>query len=297
MSYKQLLILLLPILSGCTTLQYADHTCAYQPPMPQIKKPKIAFVLGGGGAKGLAHVGVMEVLLEAGIKPDLIVGCSSGAIVGALYADTLDIHAVKNQLMEKRREHLLDITLSTLPFGISQASALRQFLERTLQAKTYESLKIPFVCIATNLEYGDLTVFGTGLLEPTIRASASFPGVFIPVKIEDQYFVDGGVADPLPVQVARQLGAQYVIAIDLAGELVETKPNHVLGVLKRSLEISYLHHSKMAASEADFIIKIPFKDIGTFDDGVNEKIYQLGRESGKKALSALKEKLKYKKTQ
>lgn len=279
--------LFLIILQACSSLEFSGHDKSYHPPLPKLKNIRVAFVLGGGGAKGMAHLGVMEELFQHGIHPDLIVGCSAGAIVGGLYADNPNINTVRQTLLKQRRENLLNLSLDYLPFGLSNGEAMEEFLAQQLSAKTFDELKIPFVSVATNLEFGDLTVFGTGELSPAIRASAAFPGVFLPVQIEGQWFVDGGVANPVPVSIARKLGAQFVIAIELGDELVNDPPSHIFGILKRSLEISYQHHSHMASHGADFVIRVPFKDVGTFDNDKNNLIYNTGRETARKHASKL----------
>ncbi len=282
------------VLCSCTSLKFEKQAPPVDSSLPIIPSINIALVLGGGGAKGIGHVAVLEELEKAGIKPDLIVGCSAGAIVGALYASDPDTHHIKSLLLEKRREDILEISLKNLPLGLSKTTSLKEFLTNNIKAETYKDLKIPFIAVATNLEDGNLVAFGKGPIEPTVRASAAFPGVFLPVKLNGHYFVDGGVADPLPVQIAKKMGAKFIIAVDLKGDLSDSKPRNVLGLLKRCVEISYQHHSVMAASEADFIIKIPFKNIWTFEENQNQYIYDLSKETAIKVMPALKRKLQNK---
>lgn len=290
--YSLMLLFLTIHLLGCTTLEYSQQSRCFHPPLPPLKNVKVALVLGAGGAKGLAHVGVVEELQAAGIYPDLIVGCSAGAIVGALYADRLDINHVKSLLYEKRRDQFFAWSIENMPFGVSNAAALQQFLTDHLHSKRFEDLKIPFIAVATSLEFGDLVAFGAGEIEAPVRASAAIPGVFLPVKINGGYFIDGGVADPIPVKIARELGAKFIIAVDLSGQLNTALPRHVIGILQRSLEIHYLHHSRIACDQADYVIQIPFQNVSTFEDGQNEKIYENGRLAARKALPAIKERLK-----
>ena len=278
-------------LQGCTPLDFSEEPC-YNCPPPQLSKVKIALVLGGGGAKGMAHVGVMEELLHAGIKPDLIVGCSAGAIVGALYADQPDISRLKNLFMKKKRKHLLNLSLSFLPFGLSDGNALHEFLDENLKAKHFHDLKIPFIAVATNLQYGDHIPFGTGLLEPAIRASAAYPGVFLPVSIQGQYFVDGGVTDNLPAEAARRMGAEYVIAVELDTELSSEAPESVVGIIKRSLEISLHYQGTHSRKYANYVIKVPLTDVGTFDDNKNEFVYEKGKTAGRNAVPKILEQIK-----
>jgi NTE family protein len=283
------LLLSLVLLASCTSLDFTNHQAPFKPPLPIYENVKVALVLGGGGSRGLAHVGVIEELVAAGIYPDLIVGCSAGAIVGGLYADRPDIERIKRLLITKKREHLLDLSIEHLPYGVSSGVLLRRFLSEHIQADKFNELSIPFVAVATNLEFGDMVTFGTGTLIPAIRASAAYPGVFLPVKIAGQYFVDGAVSNPVPVEVARKLGAKFIIAVDLSGELTDTLPNHMLGVMRRSMEISYIHQSRIAAENADVLIKIPLKNIGTFHDGSNDHIYEVGREMARQAIKKMKQ--------
>ena len=282
------------ILQSCMTLDFTKHQHSYKPIEPEFKNINVAFVLGGGGAKALAHVGVMEELINAGIQPDLIVGCSAGAVVGGLFANNPDLDHIKNILLHKKREDLLSISLRYLPFGLSNSEELETFLEQELDASKFEGLGLPFISVATNLEFGNLTAFGTGPVVPAIQASAAYPGVFLPVKIEDQYFVDGGVAEPLPVSTAKHFGAKFIIAIDLSGSLTDEFPNHALGIVKRCLEISYKRQSTLTGKGADYIIKVPFTNEGTFDDEMNYQVYELGRQAGRQAIADIKKKLQAK---
>lgn len=281
----------LAFLSGCTALNFNNDAPVYDPALPRYDNIKIAVVLGGGGAKGLAHVGVLEELVAAGIKPDLIVGCSAGAIVGALYADNSDLTRIKRLLLKTNRNDLVDVSLINLPYALSNGIALKKFLKENLKAKTFEQLHIPFATVATNLTTGHLTTFSTGNLEQAIRASAAFPSVFLPVKIHNNYFIDGGVANAVPVEVARKMGAEFVIAVNLGDQLPDETPSNVLGILKRSLEISYLHQGRLATQSADHIISVPLATVGTFQEGMNPRIYQKGVNAARTNMFEIKQKI------
>ncbi len=290
-------VLILPlILTACTQMQFDDSLKPYSPALPAYDNINVALVLGGGGAKGLAHVGVMEELIKQGIMPDLIVGCSAGAIVGALYADSLDIQKVKESLIHQERENLLNISLNFLPFGISDGSSLQSFLETNLKSRYFEELKLPFISAATNLQYGDMTAIGRGKLIPAVRASAAFPGVFTPVNVEGQFFIDGGVANSVPAEIARRMGAKFIIAIELDAGLPESAPTNALGILRRCLQISLHHQSRLALVEADYIIHVTLPNIGVFENGQNQQTYErgldVGRVEGLKIKKLLEEKIK-----
>lgn len=284
---KKIAPLLSILLSSCSPLQFSNDP-APTSSLPYLPRVKVALVLGGGGAKGMAHVGVMEELLREGIYPDLIVGCSAGAIVGGLFADKPDIIRLKNLLLKKKRKHLLNISLLHLPFGLTDGNALQEFLEDNLESKNFNELKIPFIAVATNLQYGTLLPFGSGPIIPAIRASASFPGMFHPVSIQGQYYVDGGVTDNLPTEVARRMGAEYVIAVELDTDLESSAPTNAMGIVKRSLEISLKYQNTHGRSYANHVIKVNLPGIGTFEDEVNEHVYNKGREAGRLAAPKIK---------
>jgi len=138
---------------------------------------------------------------------------------------------------------------------------------------------VPFVAVATNLQFGDVTAFGTGALIPAIRASAAFPGAFYPVEVSKQYFIDGAVSDPVPAATARKFNPKIIIAADISEELTEQQPNHTLGLIKRSLEISYFHLSSLTAQKGDIVIEFPFRDIGTFNEDMGDYLYEEGRKA------------------
>lgn len=294
MSLKSTIFILPLLVSGCYSLDFSQNEKCNHPELPKYKSIKTALVLGGGGVKGIAHIAILEELNAAGIKPDLIVGCSAGAIIGAFYADGVDLQDLKEDLLKQTRSDLLDIAYGNITFGLSHGVSLRAYLNKYLKSKNIEDMQKPFVAVATNLQFGDLVAFGQGSITDAVMASVAYPGVFQPVKIDGQYYVDGGVANPCPVDIARQLGAKYVIAVDLSGDLTTSPPNHFFGIAKRSLEISYLHHSKLAIQGADFTISLPFKDVQTFGDDVQEEVYRIGKAKIKASIEDLKKDIRKK---
>ena len=161
----------------------------------------------------------------------------------------------------------------------------------TLSVSAGSGLRIPFIAVTTNLQFGTTLAIGSGPLEPAIRASAAFPGVFAPVLIGQQYFVDGGVTNNIPVDIARDMGAEYIIAIELSTNLPKAAPTNALGVLKRCLEIGLIHQSRIATKGADFTIKIPLDGVSTFQDGANEFTYAQGKATVKQVIEKLKQRL------
>ncbi len=174
----------------------------------------VAYVLGSGAARGFAHVGVLKVLEDHGVRPDIIVGTSAGSIVGALYAGGIRGDALVQAALELERSDVADWSLPNR--GVIRGRLLQKLVNDHLNGRAIEQLDIVFACVATALRNGKRTVFTRGNTGMAVRASSSFPGVFRPVVIDGQEYVDGGVVSPVPVAVARELGAEFVIAVDVS---------------------------------------------------------------------------------
>lgn len=276
------------LLYGCGKVEFSKAAEPYVPPKPKLKQKKFALVLGGGGAKGMAHIGVLEAFEKAGLKPDLIVGCSAGSIVGALYAANPDASSLKALLLTAKKSEAITLSIKEWPYSIYDNNHLAEYLRKNVKVHNFADLKIPLVVTATNLEFGNLTVFGEGDLIAPVMASSAAPGAFAPVKIHQQYFVDCGVADPIPVRVARDLGYETIVAVNIAEQLPETSPNHLLGVVMRSTEIAYINQCRFALEGADVIIDLKLKNIGMFTDEYNEYLYQHGCKYGTAAIPQIR---------
>lgn len=287
---RYLLLILLLILSSCCPEKFFPCDCP--PPLGEVcfsKKPRIALVLGSGGVRGMAHVGVLEVFEEAGIPFDIIVGCSAGSLVGALYADNPDSQAVKCALSKLKTDSILDINLWECRFGLSQGTSFKKVLKRNLNSRCFEDLQIPFVLVATDLWTGELIPLGNGDIINSVRASCSIPFVFVPVAIKGRVLVDGGVINPVPVVLARDLGADIVIAVDLCELLPTTFPTNLFGVAARSTEVAFLWQSDRCTLGADIIIRPKMCQVGTFDDSKKEFLLSAGREAALQALPKIYE--------
>lgn len=188
-------------------------------PTPTVRRPRIGLALGGGAARGWAHIGVLRVLAEAGVKVDVIAGCSIGAVVGGCFAagklDPLEEFA--RGLTKRRIMGLLDFHLAGS--GLIGGDRLRRLLEVDLGATKIEDLPIRFATVATELSTGHELWLTRGLVIQALRASYALPGVFDPVKIAGRWLMDGALVNPVPVTVARALGADLVICVNLNGEI------------------------------------------------------------------------------
>lgn len=245
---------------------------------------RVALVLGSGGVRGMAHVGVLEELKNADIPIDLIVGCSAGSIVGALYADNPSIEDLKRSVSRLRSHSLLDIDLWNCRFGLSQGKNLHQVIDDHLTAETFEELKIPLIIVASDLHSGELVPMGCGDLVKAIQASCSIPFIFVPCDHLGRVLVDGGVVNPVPVQIARDLGADLIIAVDLCELLPKTFPTNLFEVATRSAEITFMWQNQVCTHHADVIIRPKTCDVGAFNDGMKWQIYAAGRNAAKEKI-------------
>ena len=221
---------------------------------------KIGYALGGGGARGLSHIGVIKVLEEHGIYPDVIAGTSIGALVGALYASGLRAGDIERALrLDLRRLALLaDVRLSFsgLVQGKRVASALKSFLGDL----TFSDLKIPFACVATDIVHGQQVVIRTGPVITAVRASISVPGIFTPVNVRGRYLVDGGLVNMVPVSTCREMGAEYVVGVnvipDPAGRIHEPQNSQDDDEQETSAREPRPRKSKQPKSSAPNVVKV-----------------------------------------
>lgn len=284
MSRYLCLLLLLTILGGCQPKYDYDEN----PEPIEICKPekpvKLALVLGAGGARGLSHVGALQEFEDAGITVDAIIGCSAGSIVGALYADYPCAEHVRRLMEPLRKWDILDINLFKARYGLVQGYSLTKFLRRGLHSRHFCELQIPLYVVATDLIAGEAVCMSEGKIIPAVRASSSFPFVFCPKLHWGRVLVDGGVVNPVPVCIAKELGADVIVAIDLCELLPKTCPTNLFGVVSRSAEIQYCKQTEGCISGAHIIIKPEMGQVGTFDDEFNEQLYQAGRQAAREAI-------------
>lgn len=238
---------------------------------------RVALVLGSGGGRGIAHIGVIEELVNAGIPIDLIVGCSSGSAVGALYANNPDVEALKSTAWKVQTSHLFDFDFWRCRYGLYQGESLREMIRGELSVETFDKLQIPLVVAATDLMTGELVSLGEGDIASAIQASCSIPLIFSPCEINGRILIDGGVINPVPVAIAEDLGAEVIIAVDLSEHLPDGIPNNFVEVFMRSAEILFLWQNEMCARPADIVIRPRTTGIGTFSDHLKFHLYTAGK--------------------
>lgn len=193
-------------------------------------RPRVGLALGGGAARGFAHIGVVRVLEETGIRPDLIVGTSAGALAGVFVAAGFSVERIEAWAEGLRWSLIARPVVSRL--GLVSNDRLERLIRRTLPFRTFDELPTPFACLATDVETAQPVVLREGEIAPAIRASCAIPGLVTPVRIGDRLLMDGGVSANVPTQAARELGADVVIAVDVNGGYRPSRaPTHFISIL------------------------------------------------------------------
>ncbi|SDC13132.1 NTE family protein [Acinetobacter marinus] len=237
-----------------TTTLAQPSTCKWQADATVVQaKPKIALVLGSGGARGYAHIGVIDVLEQNGIRPDMIVGTSAGSIVGAIYASGKTPEQMKNIAMDLKSDDVRDFTLSKQ--GFFDGKKIADYVNAQVDNTLLENMKIPFYVVATELKSGQDVIFRQGDTGKAVMASTSIPSMFVPTKIGEQQYVDGGLVHPVPVTIAKQLGADLIIAVDILARPEYTETSNVWGLFNQNINIMQNRLADYEVKQADIVIR------------------------------------------
>ena len=224
-------------------------------------RPRLGLVLGGGAARGIAHVGVLKVFEEAGIRPDLIVGTSAGALVGSLAAAGISATRITTWAHTMRWSVLARPVMSR--GGLMSNDRLGRFLERVLPCHTFEELPVPFACIATDLESFEPVLLWSGDLASAVRASCALPGIIVPVERNGRLLIDGGVAESVPAAIARMLGADVVVAVNVnASYRRAAPPTNMFAILAQTYFTLGRAAERLATERADVLVTPEVGDIG-----------------------------------
>ena len=227
---------------------------------------RVGLALGSGGAKGLAHIGVIKVLEKHGVPIDFVAGSSMGAMVGGFYASGLSSMEMEEIALSTDWRRVVSVLSDpALKNGLIGGDKTRAFIERYVNGKNIEECRIPFAAIATDLLTGDIVVLRNGSLASAIRASISIPLAYVPAEVEGRILVDGGLASPVPVDEVRATGVDLVIAVNLERHHCPNKwkPGWY-GIADNSLSIMRHHLSKLNASRADIVINVDIENIPWF---------------------------------
>ncbi len=245
---------LVPLLFAVLLTACATPVPAPTPPVLTPKPPlKIALVLGGGAARGFAHIGVIKALEAQGIVPGMVVGTSAGAVVGALYASGMSGFELQKQALDIQENMVTDWTLPNR--GVLKGGALQDFINQQVRNLPIQKLPKPLGVVATDLQSGEMVLFRQGNTGMAVRASSAVPGVFQPVEINGRDYVDGGLTSPVPAQVARAMGADFVIAVDISHVNRRDRLAGTLDVLLQTFAIMGHTISRHELEDADVVIR------------------------------------------
>ena len=290
------LILLLIALSSCVHHQFTPSSV--NEGIQKIENVRVALVLGGGGSRGIAHVGVIEVLQENNIPIDLIVGSSIGSAVGALYADSKDAKQLKSILFKAKRDELLDFSFADLlrmfssPTSPIRGQAYENFIFNHLSAKNFAELKIPLVVVTVDAKSGKKFIINKGAIAVAVRASSAIPPIIAPVQLYGKTLFDGGVLEPVPVATAKLFNPQFIIAVDINNTPPEVLPRNVFELTYKAFWLEYYQLSRAQSAKADIDIHPDLSGHGVFEDHRKEELYLIGKKAALTALPEIKRRLK-----
>lgn len=278
------------LLAGCSVLPgKAPEKPPAVPVAPVAAKPKIGLALGGGAARGFAHIGVIKMLESHGIVPDYVVGTSAGAVVGSLYAGGYDAFAMQKIAVQLDEKIFADWTLGGR--GLLKGEALQDFINQHLNKRPLEKLNKPFATVATDLNSGERVVFRTGDTGMAVRASAAVPGVFQPTQFRGRSFVDGGLTSPVPVQAAREMGADIVIAVDISDRPEGQPVDSLAAILWQTTTIMGGIIGANELKGADIVIRPKLRYVKSWDFTARHDAMLEGEKAALAALPNIKQKL------
>jgi len=252
------------------------------------KPPKIGLALGGGAARGFAHIGVIQVLEEAGIRPALVVGTSAGSVVAAFYASGKN-GAQLQQVAETMEEATFaDWTLPIFSRGLLRGEALARYVSTQVNGRLIENMPLPLGIVATDLNSGQGVLFQRGDTATAVRASSAVPALFQPVKVAGREYVDGGLVSPVPVRYARQMGAELIIAVDISDPPEGNAASDTLQVLLQTFSIMGKSINNFELRDAEIVVRPTLTGVASSDFGARRRSIEAGRAAMRSALPQLR---------
>jgi NTE family protein len=241
--------------------------------------PRIGLALGGGAARGFAHVGVIQVLEEAGIRPSLVAGTSAGSLVAAFYASGKTGKQLQHVAETMEEATIADWTLPLFNRGMLRGDALARYVNGQVGSRLIEDMPLPLGIVTTDLNSGQSMLFQRGDTGTAVRASSSVPGVFQPVRILGRDYVDGGLVSPVPVRAARQMGAELVIAVDISSPPEGNLAGSTLDVMLQTFSIMSKSINYFELKEADIVVKPALSGVSSSDFGARKRSIEAGRQA------------------
>lgn len=291
-------IALSALLAGCATtpippvlveVPSAIAVPTVEPP-PVVKiPPRIGLALGGGAARGFAHVGVIQVLEEAGIRPNLVAGTSAGSLVAALYASGKNGAQLQRVAETMEEAAITDWKLPLFSSGMLRGDALARYVNGQVAGKRIEDMPLMLGILATDLQTGHDVVFQRGDTGVAVRASSAVPAVFEPVRISGHDYVDGGLVSPVPVRAARKMGAELVIAVDISSPPEATLSNGTLDILLQTFAIMGKSINSLELRDADIVIRPILSGVSSADFSARKRAIEAGRKAMLQMLPLLRD--------
>jgi len=258
-----------------------------EPPAAVWRPPRIGLALGGGAARGFAHIGVLDVLEEAGIRPDLVVGTSAGSLVAALYASGR--HPKDLQQLAQTMDESAITDWAFPGRGLLKGEALAKYVRDQTGRKTIEQMTVPLGIVATDLDSGQPILFRTGDVGTAVRASSAVPAVFQPVRIGQREYVDGGLVSPVPVRFAREMGAELVIAVDISSPPEGAATGDPFKMLLQTFSIMGKSINQFELKDADVVLRPKLAGVGSADFTARAQSIRAGRDAAQLALSDIRQ--------
>lgn len=290
----KLLILSISIifLSGCASSPPPIKSVVSDPnpvPVAVVKAaPRIGLALGGGAARGFAHIGVIQVLEEAFIRPSVVTGTSAGSLVAAIYASGKTGSQMQQVAETMEEAAIADWTLPLFSRGMLRGEALARYVNSQVRSRLIEDMPLPLGIVATDLNSGHSVVFQRGDTGTAVRASSAVPAVFQPVQISGREYVDGGLASPVPVRAARAMGAELVIAVDISSAPEGNLAGGTLEILLQTFAIMGKSINTFELKDADVVVRPSLQGVSSADFGARKRSIEAGRQAMLLALPQLR---------
>ncbi|MBC7726556.1 MAG: patatin-like phospholipase family protein [Microbacteriaceae bacterium] len=260
-----------------------------KPLRPAPRPPRIGLGLGGGAGRGFDHIGVVQVLEEAGIRPDLVVGTSAGSLVAALYAAGRSGSELARTALAMDESAITDWSFPGR--GMIRGDALARYVREMTGGRTIEQLPLPLGIVATDLDSGAAMLFQRGDVGLAVRASSAVPAVFQPVKIGSREYVDGGLVSPVPVRFARQMGAELVIAVDISAPPDGNATGDAFKMLLQTFAIMGRSINRFELKDADVVIRPQLAGVSSADFTARKRAIDAGRDAAMVGLAELRQRL------
>jgi NTE family protein len=254
--------------------------------VPKPRPPRIGLALGGGAARGFAHIGVIQVLEENGIHPDLVTGTSAGSLVAALYASGKSGAEMAALALTMDEGAITDWSFPLR--GLIRGEALARYVREQTGSRTIEQMRLPLGIVATELDNGRPILFRRGDIGTAVRASSAVPAVFEPVRINGREYVDGGLVSPVPVRFARQMGAQLVIAVDISTPPDGAATGDLMDMLLQTFTIMSRSINRFELRDADVVVRPSLVGMSSADFTARKRAIQAGRDAALRALPELR---------